>query len=448
MMRVFLSIMFCCLFVASTQAQANTQELERQRQQLKKEIDEAQKLLDKNKQATQQSLSGYYMISNKVNLQDRLLNVIEKDLHLLDDNIYTIQKDINKYDRLLDTLKQEYAKSMVYAYKNRGNYEFLNFIFSADNFNDAIKRIAYLKSYRTFREMQGQNILRTQELRRKKLEDLGVSKKKKSLTLDEQNKELEELAKQKNEQSKIVAQLKKEGKSLNASIAAKQKQMKKVNDAVKAAIAKAIKDENDRRIAEEKRLKKIADEVARLKKVEDAKNATATNVEPKKTDVVKTKTPIKEPTVKTAPATSDFNTENVALNASFERNRGSLPWPVDNGSVLFHYGPNKYESGTTWINEGVTIATSIGAPVKAVFQGTVILVAEPEDGKYMVTVKHGNYFTSYVNLTGLTVKTNQEVTTGQVLGRAAANLDGIGAIDFKSAKGYTDLDPEKWLRRR
>ena len=32
------------------------------------------------------------------------------------------------------------------------------FIFSADNFNDAIKRISYLKSYRTYREMQGQNI--------------------------------------------------------------------------------------------------------------------------------------------------------------------------------------------------------------------------------------------------------------------------------------------------
>ena len=43
---------------------------------------------------------------------------------------------------------------------------------------------------------------------------------------------------------------------------------------------------------------------------------------------------------------------------------------------------------------------------------------------------------------------NQEVKTGQVLGRVASNLDGIGSIDFYSAKGNADLDPEKWLRHR
>ena len=66
----------------------------------------------------------------------------------------------------------------------------------------------------------------------------------------------------------------------------------------------------------------------------------------------------------------------------------------------------------------------------------------------MVTIKHGNYYTSYVNLSNVSVKYNQEVKTGQTIGKVAPNMDNIGAIDFKSAKGYTDLDPEKWLRHR
>ena len=456
MLRVIISFVITCLFTITTFAQTR-EELEKQRLQLKKEIDETQKMLNSNKVVTKQNLTTLSLFTNKVNLQGRVLENIGKDLRILDNNIYSIQRDVNKYDKLLDTLKQEYAKSMVYGYKNRGNYEFINFIFSADNFNDAIKRISYLKSYRTYREMQGQNILRTQELRRKKLEDLGVSKQTKNVTLGIQNKELSVLEEQKIEQNKIVSQLKKEGNGLNARIAAKQKQIARVNSAIKSAIAAAIKAENDRRAvevkAEKKRLADLA-AIERNRKIEIDKitkaNTVATAagkpttilIEPARTR------PIKEFVAVIAPASSTLNSDNIALNNSFERNRGSLPWPVDNGAVLNHYGPIKLPSGAVLQNSAVTISSAIGTSVKAVFDGTVILVMEVDDEKYTVTVKHGNYFTSYSNINGVAVKMNQEIKTGQVLGRVASNLDGIGSIDFYSAKGNTDLDPEKWLRHR
>ena len=135
------------------------EELERQRVQLRKEIEETEKQLNNNKVKTKEGLLQWKLISNKVALQDKVVDNINKDLRLLDNNIYSIQRDINRYNKLLDTLKEEYAKSMVYAYKNRGNYDFLNFIFSASSFNDAIKRVAYLKSYRNYQEIQGQNII-------------------------------------------------------------------------------------------------------------------------------------------------------------------------------------------------------------------------------------------------------------------------------------------------
>ena len=456
MLRVIISCVITCFFTINTLAQTR-EELEKQRLQLRKEIDETQKLLNSNKEVTKQNLTTLSLFTNKVNLQGRVLENIGKDLRILDNNIYSIQRDVNRYDKLLDTLKQEYAKSMVYGYKNRGNYEFINFIFSADNFNDAIKRISYLKSYRVYREMQGQNILRTQELRRKRLLDLGVSKQTKSVTLGVQNKELNVLEQQKIEQDKIVIQLKKEGSGLNAKIAAKQKQITKVNNAIKSAIAAVIKADTDRKIAEEKRLKNLRDIAAaeaKKLKLENEKiskaNAAATAagkpitalIEPVKTRI------IKEPVTIVAPTSSTFNADNIALSNSFERNKGSLPWPVDNGAVLNHYGRYQLPS-KAWIdNSAVTISSAIGTPVKAVFDGTIILVTEVDDEKYTVTVKHGNYFTSYSNINGVGVKMNQEVKTGQVLGRVASNLDGIGSIDFYSAKGNTDLDPEKWLRRR
>ncbi len=456
MLRATISIVIICFFAISTFAQTR-EELEKQRVQLKKEIEETQKLLNSNKEVTKQNLTTLSLFTNKVNLQGRVLENIGKDLRILDNNIYSIQRDVNRFDKLLDTLKQEYAKSMVYSYKNRGNYEFINFIFSADNFNDAIKRISYLKSYRTYREMQGQNILRTQELRRKRLQDLGASKQTKSVTLGVQSKELSVLEQQKLEQNKIVAQLKKEGSGLNAKIAAKQKQIAKVNSSIKSAIAAAMKAENDRRLAEEKAAKKRIADLAlaeRNRKIENdkitkANTAASAAGKPTTALIEPTKTrPVKESVAIVAPASSTFNSDNIALNNSFERNKGSLPWPVDNGAVLNHYGPYKLPSGAILQNSAVTISSAIGTAVKAVFDGMVILVTEVDDEKYTVTIKHGNYFTSYSNINGVAVKMNQEVKTGQVLGRVASNLDGIGSIDFYSAKGNADLDPEKWLRRR
>jgi murein hydrolase activator len=456
MMRVIFS--FALFYLTSITVFAQTRaELEKQRQQLKDEIDNAQKLLGNVKAETKQTLTTISIYNNKANLQEKVMKNISQDLNILDNNIYGIQKDLNKYDRLLDTLKLEYSKSMVYAYKNRGNYEFLNFIFSADNFNDAVKRIAYLKSYRTFREMQGQNIIRTQELRRKKLEELGVTKQSKNSALDIQAVELKKIEEQKAIQDKIAEQLKRKGSELNASIAASQKRVAKINAEIKAAIAKAIKAEREKerlaKIAEDKRKADLATEKARLDKIkraEDVKNAKANPTSGKATEPI-AKTPVKEPKkpkVVEAPESRDLNSESVALNSSFERNKGNLPWPVDNGGVLNHYGPIHLPSGSILQNSAVTVSAAIGSQVKSVFDGVVILIAEIDDGKYLVTIKHGNYYTSYSNINSVSVKKDQIVSARQVIGKVASNFDGIGAVDFQCARELTELNPEKWLRSR
>ncbi|HMJ47694.1 MAG TPA: hypothetical protein VK498_10200, partial [Ferruginibacter sp.] len=237
MKKIIPVILFCVFNLVST-AQTR-EELEKQRQELKKEIEQTEKLLNNNKAQTKENFVQWKLINNKVNLQDRVIDNISKDLRLLDRNMFTIQKDIKRYDRLLDTLKQEYAKSMVYAYKNRSNYDFLNFIFSAASFNDAIKRVSYLKSYRTYREMQGENIIRTQDLRRQRIGDLTGTKKNKNVTLQVQSKEMAVLEEQQKEKDRILAQLKKQGKQLNNQITAKQKQMRKVSNAIAGAIKRA-----------------------------------------------------------------------------------------------------------------------------------------------------------------------------------------------------------------
>ena len=425
---------FCFLFVLASSAYSQTQaELERQRQALKKEIEETEQLLKKNKAQTKENLLGLTLINRKVNLQDRVIDNISRDLNMLDKSMGGMQKEVRRYDRLLDTLKQEYAKSMVYAYKNRSNYDFLNFIFSSSTFNDAIKRVSYLKSYRTYREMQGENILRTQELRKSKIQELSGVKQKKNATLQIQSKEMATLELEKREKDRIVNELKKQGQQLGNQIAAKKKQIQKVNKAIAAAIKRAQDEARKEAMARAAE----AERVRREKEKRDAEANPGAITKP-------TRKPEKP---KAAPESVLLNSENIALNASFEKNRRSLPWPVDRGVVLMHYGRNVLPSKTTIDITSVNISADVGTPVKAVFDGTVSAV-QPIEDMQVVILQHGRYFTTYSNLTGVSVQKGQEVKTGQQLGKVTTNFEGIGAIDFYISNESTNFDPETWLRKR
>lgn len=422
-------IFFLFALSASAQQPTDKDALQRQREQLKKEIEETEKALIETRKTTKVNLGQLSLINKKMDLQGNVINNINSEIKKLDDNIYLSQLEINKIKRILDTLKVEYAKSMVYAYKNRSNYDFLNFIFSANNFNDAIKRIAYLKSYRTYREMQAENILKTQAMLEDKIEVLSGTKKQKNVVLSEQDKELDKLAKQKEEKATVVNQLKGRQKELLEQVKAKRKQDAKIKNAITAMIRREIE------IAKAEAARKEKERLAELKK-----NKPETPEDSKEAATAKT----------TRPAAPKSNSVLVsseadkALNASFEKNKGSLPWPAD-GFVISHFGPNQYPGGIDYNNPGVSIGTKVGASVKAVFDGEVTLVSYI-DNKQAVFIKHGKYFTVYSNLASAKVQRGDKVRTGEVIGTADANDEGQGEVDFILMKESDNVNPESWLR--
>jgi len=434
MIKFIFSLAIFSFFSLSLSAQETREELEKQRAKLKREMDETQKLLNNNKGKTKENLVQWKLINDKLNLQNRLIENIGKDINILDNNINTNQREINRYNKLLDTLKEEYARSMVYAYKNRNNYDFLTFIFSAGSFNDAIKRVAYLKYYRDYREKQGENILRTQELRKQKVNELGSIKEKKNEVLQIKDKEATALQTQKAEKDRIVNDLKKQGKELNNQLVAFKKQNAKVERAIAAAIKKATDD------ARKAALKKAKEDEAAILAAKKNNTPVKTNSEKTTTTTTKIKEPVK------APETKLLNAENRELNENFKKNRGILPWPVDKGITILHFGRNQLQSGTVIDVTGITVATDIGSNVKAVFDGVISSVVFVEDME-VVIIQHGEYFSTYSNLGTVSVKAGQNVKTGQVIGKAAANLDGTGSMDLyiNDSKGNS-IDPEKWLK--
>ena len=420
------------IFKVTAQQPEDKDALQQQREQLKKEIVETEKALNETRKTAKVNMGQLSLINKKMDLQGNVINNINSEIKNLNNNIFLAQKEVNKMSRILDTLKQEYSNSMVYAYKSRSNYDFLNFIFSASSFNDAIKRVAYLKSYRSYREMQAENILRTQDMLSDRIKILSGTKIKKNVVLQEQDKELTQLEKQQEEKKVIVDKLKSQQKELQAQVNAKRKQDAKLKGMITAMIRREV--ENARKEAAKKEKERLAE----LKRNNaDTKNTTADN---------NTNTKIVKPSTKPKSTGSVLvvSEADKALDANFERNRGSLPWPVS-GYVIAHYGPTKFSDGIIYDCPGVNIGAKVGESVKAVFDGEVTVVSFMED-KQVVCIKHGKYYTVYSNLASANVQRGDNVKTGQVIGKAAANDEGQGEVDFILMKESNNVNPEQWLR--
>jgi len=441
----------------------NKDALQKEREKLKNDIAETERILNETKKTTRVNVGQLSLINKKLDLQGNVMSNINGEIRSLTDEIYLSQLEINKMKRVLDTLKLEYSNSMVYAYKNRSNYDFLNFIFSADNFNDAIKRITYLKSYRNYREMQADNILKTQDILENKVKALSNNKIRKNDVLEEKSKELAVLEKQKDEKAKIVNKLKGKQKELTSQVNAKRKQDNQLKNTIAAMIkreieiarAEAARIEKARlaevaRLAEIKRKKDAADAAARAKATPAERNAVA-KAETPAAPAPKPSAP--EPIAAITPEKSTgsvlvSSNADIALNASFEKNKGALPWPVS-GYVIYNFGNNPLPGGkVVYHNPGVTIGAQVGATVKAVFDGEVTLVSYIED-KQAVFIKHGKYFTVYSNLVSVNVQKGSKVSTGQAIGKAGVDEegDGGGRVDFILMQENDYVNPQAWLRK-
>lgn len=451
-----LKTLFSCFLVlafSGTLLAQTSEDLKKKQADIQREIDELRQSLNDTKKNKKAGLGQLSMITKKLRLREQAISNINDQIDVIQNNISQSRNEIGRLKQELDTLKAQYEKSVIYAYKNRSNYDFLNFIFSASNFNDALKRIEYLKSYRQYREQQASSIKSTQLVLQGKIAGLETSQKKKNEVLQEQEKAKIVLVEERKEKDEIVNRLKARERELTKELTDKQRADKKLKDGIMAAIRR----EAEKARAEAKRREKeeaaLAAKRAAAEKAAAAERAAAE----KPSSSEKSSTPNPNTTAavtpaKTAPAKPksvfEATPEGMLLSDNFEKNRGKLPWPVDKGQIKIHFGPYRIEQlKIVGNNPGLTLETEEGAAVKAVFDGEVISVFEV-DGTSAVFIRHGKYFTTYSNLNSVSVSKNQHVKAGQLLGKAATNGEGNGEIEFVLMQDTRNLDPEPWIRRR
>ena len=386
-----------CLSVFS---QSKRQELESKKNNLKKEIAFKNKLLEETAKDKKKSLNQLVILNKKINEREELISTIKTETSLLDEEMEDNSKQIEQLEKDIEDLKDEYAELIRFAYKNRSNYEKVMYVFAADDFNQAYKRLKYLQEYTDYRKRQAENIKRMEENLRLENEKLLAKKEEKLELLESLGGEREKLASEKAQQNQVYSELQEKEKDLKQEI----KQREKEQLALQKAIERAIEEEMRKARAE----------------------AGSTSKSGK----------------------WELTPEAKALAANFTTNKSKLPWPVEKGVITQGYGVHSHPVLTQIKvrNNGVTISTEPNSQARAVFEGEVSsVIVIPGAGKAVI-VRHGDYLTVYGNLDDVYVSKGDHVSTKQALGRIRTDGDKT-EIQFEIRKGQSaeTLDPSYWL---
>ena len=402
-LKYFSFILFIFLAIGSSNANAQSQrqqELEEKRRELQQEIREITKLLFAGKKEKKSVVSAVEDLNYKISVRKNLIRITNQQANLLTREINANQDEISTRRVKLKALKEAYADMIVKSYKNRARDNKLMFLLSSSSFQQAYRRLQYIKQYADYQRQQAEIIkVETKQLQLLN-QDLLVQKKDKQKLVGENKAAKLILDKELEDQQAFIESIQKNLAKFSVQIKDKQKASEKLDKEIRKLIREAI---------------------------------AASNKKAGKS--------VKSRTFSMTP-------EQKVLAANFTANKGKLPWPVASGVVKMRFGtnPSPIDPSIKIKSNGVRIATNKGEPVRAVFDGVVQGIMTPKNGNNTIMIRHGNYITVYKNLSKFYVSKGDIVTTKQVLGEVITNkASGESILSFGIYKDSAIQNPSIWV---
>ena len=472
--------------------------LRQEQAQIKQNIKKQEQALRANKAAVSKKLRDLERISSDISRRQRSIDSIQHDIHHISDDIDMLSMQLENLEEMLEERKKSYIKSMQYMARNHTIGSKLMFIFSAENFSQAYRRMRFMKDYATFQRTQGEALKEQRKRVAEKQKQLGDAKRYKHVLLNKDAKEKQALSAQKQEGQKIVASLKNQQKTIESVIEDQKKRDAVLNSRIDALIAEEVERarqraiaeakkkaaeearrkaeakrkaeelarkkaeaeararENARRIAEakaaEERAKAAAaqaarDEAARQRAEQLAREAESRRIAAERKaaiDAERDRRNVAEARKVNEEAAVMLTTEDKVISGGFEANRGRLPSPIAGGRIVSDFGQHGVEGlpGVVLDNKGINILGGPGAAARSIYDGEVSAVFNV-GGSMGVLIRHGSYISVYCNLASVSVSRGQKVSVRQPIG--TVGKDNI--LQFQLRKERAKLNPEQWLAR-
>ena len=361
-------------------------------QRNEKEIKVANDILEETRASKKSTLNELYVLQKRIDLRNDLINNLNNQISNLDQQIEINEGAVAGLEKDLEKLRQQYADIIRAAYRHHKGFNRLMFILSSESFNQAYKRYKYLNQYAQYRRNRAKTIEAKAEKLKYKIQELKNLKAQKEGILSQKKSEKFKLKYETRQVRNQIQNLKQKEEQLRQDIAQKKKIIAQLEDEIQ-------------QIIEEER-----------KKTNRWKNLSA---------------------------------EQQRLSASFEKNKGTLPWPITDGIITREFGENNHPvlKGIKMNNNGVDISTTQNSKVKAIFEGVARKVVSIPGANLTVIVRHGNYLTVYSNLVDVDVQPGQHIARGDVIGQVFTDeASQENVLHLEIYHENKRLNPEEWLK--
>lgn len=419
---LFLAIFFCYQHNFGLLAQ-NSSELNAKRSELKaikNEIAALEKELQGKTKKENESFNILQKLDKQSYLLNKLINQYRVEQKLKDEQIFAAQKKINYLENEIQKLQVNYAKYVNAVYRKK-QLSSIALIFDSESVFQAVRRLFYLKKFSNWRKKDLRKLEKSKEELLFAQQQLETEKAEKELILKEKIEEENTLKLKMFERKKLLSSLRKDKAELKNELDAKRK----AEISIKDLIAKL----NEEKLKREK-------EINEKSKI----NRDKSNADNESKDLKSPKSDIK------------LNREKErkpSAVSSFERLKGKLIWPVNNGKIIKRYGENINPAlRTVTLNYGVDIKVNSDLRVFSVSSGIISAIEwVPGYGSIIIITHSDNYRTVYSHLSEIYVNEGDFVNAGDVIAKVAESLAG-NIIHFEIWNSRENQNPEIWLAKR
>jgi murein hydrolase activator len=424
-MRGFLLLSVFLLFTFLVNGQS-LDDLRKKKQKTNEQIKYTTKLLEEAKKNQTKTLNKFKILNKQIELRTNLITGINSEVGVLADFIDQNAWLVASLNADMDGLKNEYARMIVYAQKNQTNYDKLLFVLSSNSFNQAYKRIMYLRQYTEYRKRQAELIQWIRDLIQAKVSRLQEQRVEKETLLQSKKQEADQLNKEKTQQGQYLTTLQKKQKEFEKKLREQQQIEAQLSNEIQQIVEEEVRKARER-----------ARELAREKAREAAKQSGK---------------PLGKPATKSSePTAYEMTPEEKLASGQFEQNKRRLPWPVERGVITDHFGVHEHPvlKNIQVKNNGIDISTVQGVKARAVFAGEVSRVFMVTGGNMAVIIRHGKYLTVYSNLVNVQVKSGDKVSIKQTIGTIGTDSDDESktVLKFQIWKENEKQNPEDWIAR-
>lgn len=465
MKKFFLIILTAILLLpaaAKTKKGANTvrssDKVRKEQQDTRRKIKRTQGEINENTAKTREGLRQLGEIEADIAVRQQAIDRTGERIAEMNSRIAVLTDSADLLEKNIAILKDDYAESLRAMRRQRQTLNTISYLFSAESFAQAFRRVRYLNELGDWRHSKTLRLGKAvDELNTRKAEIDSVRKR----LADEQAALLSarsQLDKRRGEAATLVGELRKQGRSLNAELRRQQQQLNELNRELDRAVAEEVRraEEERRRKAAEEEARRKAEEERRRKQQESEQKAAdrtdnGSDKQPaeKTTDAQKPGQQQKSP--KPAPSGEiGFAEKERRLTGDFEANKGRLLFPVAGKyTITGAYGRHTRPGTNVAVdNRGIDISVDAGTGVRAVFGGEVVSVFKVKGtGFYAILVRHGKYISVYSKLGSYSVRNGQQVKAGQNLGTVFTDPElNSTVLHFELRRESATLNPLEWIK--